>query len=420
MNVFLKNQSFRKFSIASFLSGAGDVLFYLAFMTYASKLDNYSLALSLIAISESVPRLFEIFGGYLADRTRNKFRNIFFCAIARFVLYTLVGFLFVAQVSQWNLVLIIVAVNFISDTIGVYSGGLVSPLLVDIVGEKHFGEAAGFNGGVNQVISMSAQFIGAGLLLVMSYSTLAFFNAGTFLLAGLLFASVGFKSRKTEETIADVEVNEQKFFETMKSSFKQIKKQEGLLTIVLVISLLNGILGSLEPLTSIVLAAHKSTMVIGTYSFTIALFSVVAGSGLALGSIVGPQLFKKLEIFSLIMIAIVISGVTTASVLAANTYTILLANFLLAFVAGTAQIKMEQWLVTSVDHKILATTAGMLNTLLMAVSPAMTTVITTISGAGNVTVALFVLMAVEVIIFAAAVVVSLKLKKNTKVEVIKG
>ena len=54
MNVFLKNADFRRFSVASFLSGAGDILFYLAFMTYASKLQNYSLALSLIAISESV------------------------------------------------------------------------------------------------------------------------------------------------------------------------------------------------------------------------------------------------------------------------------------------------------------------------------------------------------------------------------
>ena len=43
MNVFLKNKDYRRFSVASFLSSAGDILFYLAFMTYASKLQNYSL-----------------------------------------------------------------------------------------------------------------------------------------------------------------------------------------------------------------------------------------------------------------------------------------------------------------------------------------------------------------------------------------
>lgn len=131
MNVFLKNADFRRFSVASFLSGAGDILFYLAFMTYASKLQNYSLALSLIAISESVPKLFEIFGGYLADKTKKKFRNIFLAAFVRFILYGLVGLLFITKMSQWNLVLIIVVVNFLSDTIGSYSGGLVAPLIVD-------------------------------------------------------------------------------------------------------------------------------------------------------------------------------------------------------------------------------------------------------------------------------------------------
>lgn len=40
MNVFLKNADYRRFSVASFLSGAGDILFYLAFMTYASNLHN--------------------------------------------------------------------------------------------------------------------------------------------------------------------------------------------------------------------------------------------------------------------------------------------------------------------------------------------------------------------------------------------
>ena len=142
MNVFLKNADFRRFSVASFLSGAGDILFYLAFMTYASKLQNYSLALSLIAISESVPKLFEIFGGYLADKTKKKFRNIFLAAFVRFILYGLVGLLFITKMSQWNLVLIIVVVNFLSDTIGSYSGGLVAPLIVDIVGKKRIRECS--------------------------------------------------------------------------------------------------------------------------------------------------------------------------------------------------------------------------------------------------------------------------------------
>lgn len=57
-------------------------------------------------------------------------------AVVRFVLYAIVGILFVAKVSDWNLVIAVVVINFFSDTFGSYSGGLVAPLVADIVGKK--------------------------------------------------------------------------------------------------------------------------------------------------------------------------------------------------------------------------------------------------------------------------------------------
>lgn len=415
MNVFLKNADYRRFSVASFLSGAGDILFYLAFMTYASKLQNYSLALSLIAISESIPKLFEIFGGYLADKTKKKFQNIFLCAVIRFAFYALVGFLFITNISQWSLVIIIVVVNFFSDTVGSYSGGLVAPLIVDLVGKEEYGEAEGFTSGISQVISMTAQFLGSALLLVMSYSSLAFLNAATFLLAGILYASVGLKHKKNAQPLEEKEVNDQKFFATMKSSFVQVKKQTGLLTTVLVIALLNGSLTAIEPLTTIVLAAHRSTMIIGTYSFTLALMSVMSGIGFALGSMFGSQLLKKVSVFAIAIASNVLSIVTTACVLSTNIYAILAMIFVLSAVAGVASIKLQQWLVNTVDHKILASTVGLLSTILTVTAPVMTTIMTTISGAINVQVALIVLMIIEAATLAVAVVVSLKQKRVSKV-----
>lgn len=412
MNIFLKNGDYRKFSVASFLSSAGNILFYLAFMTYASKLQNYSLALSLIAISESVPKLFEIFGGYLADKTEKKFKNIFLAALARFVLYGIVGLLFISNISQWSLVIIIVIVNFLSDTIGSYSGGLVTPLIVDIVGKKDYGEAVGFTSGISQIISMSAQFIGSALLLVMSYSSLAFVNAGTFLLAGLLFASVGFKHQKNNQPIERKEVNDQSFFKTMKLSLTQVKKQQGLLTIILVIALLNGSLMVIEPLNTIIMAAHRSTMIVGTYSFTLALVSAITGAGMVLGSMFGPQLFKKVSVFTITITASTLSIVTTLALFSANIYAVLITFFLLAAMAGVASIKLEQWLVTAVEHKILASTAGLLNTILTVAGPVMTTLITTVSGATNVSVALAVLLVIEGLTLATTVVVIVRMKKN--------
>ena len=86
--------------------------------------------------------------------------------------------------------------------------------------------------------------------------------------------------------------------------------------------------------------------------------------------------------------------------------------FLLALVVSTASLKMQQWLVTTIDRKILASSVGLLNTIVMATSPVMTTVLTTISGLGDVRYALFALLAVEIIILFVAVKLSVKTKVN--------
>ncbi|HIS18405.1 MFS transporter [Lactobacillus johnsonii] len=418
MNVFLKNKNYRKFSIASFLSSAGDILFYLAFMTYASKLQNYSLALSLIAISESIPRLFYIVGGYFADRTKNKYRNIVLAAIIRFMLYSIVGFLLISNLSQWNLVIIIAGINFISDIIGTYSGGLVSPLIVNLVGNDEFAEAEGFTNGLGEIVNVSAQFIGSGLLLFLSYSNLAFINALTFLAAGLLFANVGFKQifNRETKTQQDESVNDQNFIDTVKSSYQQAKKEHGLLTIIFVMAALNGSLGSMNALVSIVMAANRSTMIISSYSFTLAIIGVVGSCGTALGSMFGPQLTKKLSIFSVTNFSIVIDVCAIVAILAANIYLILPLFFLITVTASTASLKLTQWLVSSVDRTVLASSMGLLNTIVMIAVPVMTTVFSTISGTTNVKYALILLLLVEIVELVIAIRLSMKTKK-TEVEI---
>lgn len=419
MNVFLKNKNYRIFSIASFLSSAGDILFYLAFMTYASKLQNYSLALSLIAISESIPRLFYIIGGYIADRTKNKYRNIVLAAIIRFVLYGMVGFLLSSNLSQWNLIIIIIGINLISDIIGTYSSGLVSPLIVNLVGSDAFAEAEGFTNGLGEIINVSAQFIGSGLLLFLSYSNLAFINAFTFLTAGLLFANVSFKQKNGKKIQVQQErnINKQNFFTTIKSSYQQTKKEHGLLTIIFIMAALNGSLGSMNALVSIVIAANRPTMIISNYSFTLAIIGIVASCGTALGSILGPQLTKKISIFSVTNFSIIIDTCATAAVLVANIYLILPLFFLITVTASTASLKLTQWLVTSVDQTILASTIGLLNTIVMITVPVMTTVFSTISGIATVRYSLLLLLTVGVIELIIAIRLSIKVRSKTSASI---
>lgn len=411
MDIFLRNTNYRKFSLASWLSSAGNILFYLALMTYASRLKNYSLALSLIAITESLPNLIQSLSGYLADRTKNKYHVIVWLAIIRFALYLLVGLLFATNISGWNLVLLVIGLNFISDLSGKYSGGLQTPLIVSLVGENEMSEAQGFTNGISQLITMIAQFAGSGLLLFMSYSGLAIVNAITFLVAGIIYANIGMNVKKQEVNKQPEEVNTQKFGATIVSSLKQVKQANGLLTIVLVIALLNGLLSTVEPLISIVLAGNKN-MLIGNYSFTIAVVSTVAAIGMASGSAIGTKIFKNTSLF-LIVLADTIATITLAiAIIYGNIFASLFCLTILGFLAGIVSPKLLQWLVTTVDRKILSSSVGLLNTILVMAGPLTTTVFTSIASATNITYALYGIIILGIVVFITISIVLLKINKT--------
>ena len=408
MTIFFKNKEYRKFSIASILSSAGDILFYLALMTYASRLKNYSLALSLIAISESVPRLFSSVGGYLADRTQNKFQKIVWMAMIRGALYLLVGFLFSQNIAGWNLVIMVIIINFISDTAGTYSGGLTTPLVISLVKKDEIAEAEGFTSGVSQVITLVSQFVGSGLLLFMSYSALAVINGLTFIVAGLIYYNIAGSQRKKGIATVTQEVDDRGFWATLVLALKQVKKASGLITTVLVIAVLNGVLSTIEPLISIVIAGNRQVMVIGTYSFTIALIGAMAGIGAALGSIFGTNIFKKVSLYLIIIFANIAGASVIIAILSKQIWFCLVTYCILGFFAGTATPKLTQWMVSAVDHKILASSIGLINTILLIASPLMTTAFTTLSAVTNVQYSLLGLLIVSILLFAITVLVMRK------------
>jgi len=414
MTIFFKNKEYRKFSIASILSSAGDILFYLALMTYASRLKNYSLALSLIAISESVPRLFSSVGGYLADRTQNKFQKIVWMAMIRGALYLLVGFLFSQNIAGWNLVIMVIIINFISDTAGTYSGGLTTPLIISLVKKDEIAEAEGFTSGVSQVITLISQFVGSGLLLFMSYSALAVINGLTFVVAGLIYCNIARSKRKKGISTVTQEVDDRGFWSTLALALKQVKKASGLITTLLVIAILNGVLSTIEPLISIVIAGNRQVMVIGTYSFTIALIGAMAGIGAALGSIFGTNLFKNVSLYIIIMFAYIAGASVIIAILSKQIWFCLITYCILGFFAGTATPKLTQWMVGAVDRKILASSVGLINTILLIASPLMTTAFTTLSAVTSVIYSLWGLFIVSILLFVITLLVMRKSAQKGK------
>lgn len=157
-------------------------------------------------------------------------------------------------------------------------------------------------------------------------------------------------------------------------------------------------------------------MLIGNYSFTIALLGAAAAIGLASGSAIGTKLLKNVSLFQLSLLSTVNSAVMAIAILNKNIVFCLVLMSTLGFFAGTSSPKLMQWLVVSVDRKILASSAGLLNTILTIAGPVMTTFFTSIAGAINVNYALYGVLGLSVMVFTTTLLVMIKVNKIKQAE----
>ncbi|MDN6028985.1 MAG: hypothetical protein L0I02_04170 [Lactobacillus sp.] len=93
-------------------------------------------------------------------------------------------------------------------------------------------------------------------------------------------------------------------------------------------------------------------------------------------------------------------------ILIKSVFLVLVILFLLGFLIGTISPKMTQWLVSSVDQNILASSMGALNTILVVSAPMMTAIITTFASI-NLNLSLYILLGVSLIILVVVSKVAL-------------
>ena len=97
MIVFAKNKNFRQLLINQWISGFGDIVFYLVLMNYVSAYSFAPLAVLLISLSETLPQLIQVFTGVAADFQQNRIYKCLLIQFSKVVLYSLVTFLLHGQ-----------------------------------------------------------------------------------------------------------------------------------------------------------------------------------------------------------------------------------------------------------------------------------------------------------------------------------
>ncbi|MBP1904684.1 MFS family permease [Paenibacillus turicensis] len=423
MHLFLRNASFRKLSLANIFSVFGDKLYYLALITFVSTFEQANLAIGLVSISELFPPLLSTFTGYKADSTVNRGRYLLISGIARSFMYLIIGLTFTLQLSQWSILIIAVILNFISDTLGSYSSGLTTPLTVEVTGEKDYPIASGFMTGIGQIVGLIAQFIGVSLLFIASYSQLAFINASTFFISVLILllffktnaslykrqVSQSAQSTKQSAQLAqsDESVSSTGYLSALKQSFTYLKQEKQLLPIIISILMLNTALSSITPILQMMIAGNVN-LIIFSYSLTVTIVGAVITVSMSIGGVFGVPLLKNYRLQSITFNCLIALTGFFLTLFLQNIYMICVFLIPVGFLVGVSIPKLSAWIVGAVARENLATSIGIINTILVGIAPLSTLVFVTVASTTSPMVSVTILIMFSVVMAVIQVVSTLK------------
>ena len=364
MRKILKNQLYLKVLLSDLISNFGDTLYFIALMTYVTELKDSNLAVSIINLSETIPILFTVFFGIIADRTMNKVETIIKTLWIRVGLYLLVAMVMNFKASIM-VVILASMVNLVSDTLGQFENGLFYPISNRIVEKSEREEAMAFRQTVTSTMNIVNQSLGAFLITILSFFHLALINSLTFAIS--LFIMLVSKHQIDYDDQTSSSTSSTFHFKTLfseimsnlKLSIKHLFSISHMKAALLVIPILNGSLAILTPLVVVNLSKGSALTIMNTAT-TISLLgiSTVAGGILGGAFILISKRFKSLSIGTLLKMNLMTVLLSFVVFYYQNIYLLLFASFLSSVFVSALNPKMGAIIFNHIDETKLATIFG--------------------------------------------------------------
>lgn len=365
MRKILKNQLYLKVLLSDLISNLGDTLYFIALMTYVTELKASNLAVSIINLSETIPILFTVFFGIIADRTMNKVETIIKTLWIRVGLYLVVAMVMNFKASIM-VVILASMVNLVSDTLGQFENGLFYPISNRIVEKSEREEAMAFRQTVTSTMNIVNQSLGAFLITILSFFHLALINSLTFAIS--LFIMLVIKHQiddyddQTSSSTSSTFQFKTLFSEIMsnlKLSIKHLFSISHMKAALLVIPILNGSLAILTPLV-VVNLSKDSVLTIMNTATTISLLGISTVAGGILGGvfILISKRFKSLSIGALLKMNLMTVLLSFVAFYYQNIYLLLFASFLSSVFVSALNPKMGAIIFNHIDETKLATIFG--------------------------------------------------------------
>lgn len=365
MNVFLKNRNFRQLLINQWISGFGDIVFYLALMNYVSAYSFAPLAIFIISASETLPQFIQVFTGVVADFQKNRTQKYLFIQFSKVVLYSLVTLLLFGRDFSFLILLVICLINFLSDSLSYFSGAMLTPVYIKVI-EQDMTSAMGFRQASMSLVHILGNLAGGFLITWMSIGALAGLNTLTFVLAYLGFRQISKNLHDLEPTLSnDKELTKANYWKHLLASLKVLLGLKDVVRLLLISSLGQVILNILTPVATLLLLKKPfGNLQVGQ---SLALLIVFSSAGLILGNILSGSLLKKLSTKLAMYASQLFEGFILCGFFLQDFLLVLIATFACAVAVGLLSPRLQKSVFSLIPEESMGAIQSAINLFSMAV-----------------------------------------------------
>ena len=365
MNIFLKNRNFRQLLINQWISGFGDIVFYLALMNYVSAYSFAPLAVFIISLSETLPQFIQVFTGVAADFQKNRTQKYLLIQFSKILLYSLVTLLLFGQDFSFLILLVICLINFLSDSLSYFSGAMLTPVYIKVI-EQDMTSAMGFRQASMSLVHILGNLAGGFLITWMSIGALAGLNTLTFVLAYLGFRQISKHLHDLEPTLGhDKELTKENYWKHLLASLKVLLDLKDIVRLLLISSLGQVILNILTPVATLLLL--KKTFWNMQVGQSLALLIVFSSAGLILGNMLSGSLLKKLSTKLVMYASQLFEGFILCGFFLQNFLLVLIATFVCAVVVGLLSPRLQKSVFSLIPEESMGAIQSAINLFSMTV-----------------------------------------------------
>lgn len=366
------------------VSTIGGAIYNIVLLMLAKQLPFKNIAITLVSIVSMAPAFLQIIPAKIAAKRKNKYNALIISRTIQGLLYVLL-YLINADLD-WNIFGIILLVNLLSDSLGIFNTSINYVLQKRYVDSELLQNLIGLDNVISMFIALFGQSIGIFIYTTThDFRLVALINAITFFIAAIIiklgepknvakkeaeFAKQAEKSDHQEnhgQNDSNVTINKEKQESRFKGIFSEVTGLSfyiGLFTLTMI----NIIGAGLEPIINLVLA--DKNILFQNYGLSLLLFNTLVTIGYLLGSMANFKFISKLSFKNLVLILIVTLLFFILNILLLqNGFILLMLIFILYFLIAKSAPMLFAGIISKSEEEELPVIMAKLETVLSSAAP---------------------------------------------------